>query len=131
MSDEAKEFIRQALQSYQFGDGASLVGSCRDLVTDLIHEMMGNKEILKRMKKHYGTPLIVKNEDDLSAIESIIRNSILLNAWGAYKEEIENAEWKEINDTPKKDLPLLLMHEWVFETSQALYEERLKDIKDK
>jgi hypothetical protein len=130
MSNDAKQAIYKALRSYQSDDDASLVGACRDLVTDLVHEMMTNNVILGKMNTHYGTPLRIQSEEDMDQIGQVICDKILTDAFAAFKEEKENAEWRQINRTPKTELPLLLMHKWVFKTSQALYEERLKDIKD-
>lgn len=107
MSDKAKNLIRQALQLYQTDDGASLVGSYRDLMTDLIHTAFADEELRKEM----STPSI-ETEEALDYWGEQIEFTFN-EAWSAFKEEIEMQEHERLCKIPKKDLPLV-NDEWLF-----------------
>ena len=120
MSEKARDLIRQAVEEYQSGDGASRLGSYRDVVTDLLHLAAADKELKDR-------PDDDKPNDLHGWLVENLQPSILGEAYDLFMEERENAELEKVNNIPLKELPLhIVRNKWEFDTSLIRIEERLK-----
>jgi len=119
MSEKARDLIRQAVEEYQSGDGASRLGSYRDVVTDLLHLAAADKELKDR-------PDDDKRGDLGNWVLENLRY-IAEEAYDLFMEERENAELEKVNNIPLKELPLhIVRNKWEFDTSLIRIEERLK-----
>ena len=119
MSEKARKFIQQALKEYEEGDGATSLGSFRDVVTDLFHLAVGNSEL---RKQHFD-----KTKMDHVGWTHFLYQWILRDGYDTFHTEREEAEHDRINKIPKKDLPLHLNDNFEYNTSISLIEERLKE----
>lgn len=101
MSDKAKQFVAQAVRSYRAEDGATELGSYRDLVCDLLH--MANSE------------------------QSVdLQQWVLKEGWDMFQEECEQEEHNNIARIPERDLTLHMDQEFEFESSRVYLEQRIK-----
>lgn len=105
--------LLQAVHEYQSGDGASRLGSYQDAIADLLH-LAHDDEILRAECACTGKDWIAKAKN------------IALGGVFSFKEERQQAEYKEVNEIALKDLPLYIEHDWEFESSKDRVVERLK-----
>lgn len=115
MSDKTKELIREAIQEYQSEDGASRLGSYRDVVTDLLHLAHGSEILRAEQNNPPGRTWLTE------------LHFLVQSAYDSFMEERSLAETEEVNQIPQKDLPLYIEHDWEFYTSTLRVEERLKE----
>lgn len=113
MSERAKSLIQEAVQEYQSEDGASRLGSHRDVITDVLHLAHGKDSFLRAG--------CTTSKEWLSEL-----HILLDSAYDAFMEEREQAESEEVKQIPQEDLPLYIEHDWEFESSSELVATRLK-----
>lgn len=113
----ARKIVQRAITAYREQDGASNMGSYRDVVTDLLHIAFNDYELRKEYK--------VSDKEDNLNWSSHLKDQ-LNEAYLMFEEEREQAENSLVNKIHREDLPLLINEKWEFESSRELYEERLK-----
>jgi len=112
MSARAYALIQEAIQILREEDGASELGSYRDVVTDVLHQAYEDPEINKGEK----TP----------GVRHLLKDMILTEAMSMFEEEIEDKELKKIALIPRDELPLHTNREWETEEGTNYFRKRLE-----
>lgn len=109
-----KDLIREAVRLYQEEQGATSLGSYRDVVTDLLHTAAEDKSL------HKDLPKIDKRTD---------LHYILDEGYDMYQEERRNAEAEKIGSIKEENLPLHINDDFEFEENRADFKRRLSGSK--
>ena len=109
MSDKAKRLLKQALQAYRDEDDSSRLGSYRDAITDLLHLINKDKMVSKECPGYS-----VRDIAD--------------EGYGAFMEELEQAEYDKMVKIPDKDLPLHINDKWEFDSVIQEFWNRVKGV---
>lgn len=119
MSEKARKLIRRAVKEYQTGDGATSLGSFRDVITDIFHIALDDPEL---KEQHFNEVKM----DHMGWVQFLYQ-WILSDGYDTFHTEREEAEHSRINQIPTKELPLHLSDSFEYDTSFELIEKRLKN----
>lgn len=118
MAKQSCEYIRKAIRIYRKTDGASDMGSYRDVITDLLHIAFNDK----KLRKNYGINGKKNNLNWIAHLKNQLNEAYLM-----FEEEREITENSMVQKIPIHNLPLHINEEWEFKSSRKLFEERLKN----
>jgi len=119
----ARDHLKKAIKYYLEVDGASNIGSYRDVITDTLHLAFKDKKLRKEWVKPD------KGVKDNANWDATLKDQLLWAGYDNYNEERENKELRKLNLIPAKDLPLYIDHPWEFVADE--FEKRLKNAKQK